>query len=130
MSATSTRLRRRPSSSEFAFDFAFSPMFHLPAGAAEIVLGPKLGVFWVHTDVHNDMTFNDEPHQGTGILGGISAGTFMAVSSTVSLGVLVSVEARKIEHACNVNAGEVALCNLARDSSATILGVTAAALFR
>ena len=118
------------SSSEFAFDFAFSPMFHLPAGAAEILLGPKLGVFWVHTDVHNDMTFNDESHQGTGILGGLTVGTFMAVSSTVSLGVLVSVEARKIEHACDVNAGEIALCDRARDSSATLVGLTAAALFR
>ena len=54
----------------------------------------------------------------------------MAVSSNVSLGVLLSGELRKIEHACTVNAGEVALCDLARDDSAAIIGLTAAAIFR
>jgi len=119
-----------PSSSEFAFDFAFSPLIHIPAGPAEILLGPKLGVFWVSTDVHQNASYTSQSHQGTGILGGITAGTFMAVSSTVSLGVLLSGEIRKLEHACTVNAGEVALCDLARDDSATIIGLTAAAIFR
>jgi len=118
------------SSSEFAFDFAFSPLIHIPIGPAEILLGPKLGVFWVSTDIHQDTSYASQSHQGTGILGGITAGTFMAVSSTVSLGVLLSGELRKIEHACTVNAGEVALCDLARDGSAAIIGLTAAAIFR
>jgi len=119
-----------PSSSEFAFDFAFSPMFHIPAGVAEFLVGPKLGVFWVHTDVRNNSSYIDESHQGTGILGGITAGTFMNVSSTVALGFLLSGELRKIEHACTVNAGEIALCDLARDGSAAVAGLTAAAIFR
>lgn len=118
-----------PSSSEFAFDFAFSPLVHFPLGPAEIVLGPKLGVFWVSTDVHPAL-YTSQSHQGTGILGGITFGTFMAVSTNVSLGVLLSGELRKIEHACTVNAGEVALCDLARDDAASIIGLTAAAIFR
>ena len=119
------------SSSEFAFDFAFSPMIHIPAGAAELVVGPKLGVFWVSTDVRPVATYSDsQSHQGTGILGGITAGTFMSVSSTVSLGVLVTGELRKIEHACTVNPGEVALCDIARGSSAASIGFSAAAMFR
>jgi hypothetical protein len=119
-----------PSSSEFAFDFAFSPLVHIPIGPAEIVLGPKLGVFWVSTDVHPAGGYDSESHQGTGILGGITAGTFMAVSSNVSLGVLLSGELRKMEHACAVSTGEVALCDLARDKSASVIGLTAAAIFR
>jgi hypothetical protein len=118
------------SSSEFAFDFAFSPMLHFPAGPADFVLGPKLGVFWVHTDVRTDGSYSSTSHQGTGILGGLTVGTFMAVSPNTSLGVLVSGELRAVEHACDVNAGEVALCDLARDSAAKILGLTAAAMFR
>ena len=117
-------------SSEFAFDFAFSPMVHLPAGPAEFVLGPKLGVFWVHTDVHTNSSFTGVSRQGTGVLGGLTVGTFMSVSGPVSLGVLLSGELRKIEHACTVNAGEIALCDLARDGSAAIVGLTAAAIFR
>ena len=54
----------------------------------------------------------------------------MAVSSNVSLGVLLAGELRKIEHACTVNTGEVALCDLARDDSAASIGLTAAAIFR
>jgi hypothetical protein len=119
-----------PDSSEFAFDFAFSPMVHFPAGPAEILLGPKLGVFWVSTDIHNNSTYTSESHQGTGVLGGITAGTFMAVSSSVSLGVLVSGELRKIEHSCTVAVDEIALCDLARSSAASIIGLTAAAIFR
>jgi len=119
-----------PSSSEFAFDFAFSPMFHIPAGVAEFLVGPKLGVFWVHTDVRNNSSYTTESHQGTGILGGLTAGTFMNVSSTVALGFLLSGELRKVEHACTVNPGEIALCDLARDGSAAVAGLTAAAIFR
>ena len=94
------------------------------------MLGPKLGVFWANTDVHPTGVYTSESYQGTGILGGITAGTFMAVSSTVSLGVLLSGELRKIEHACTVNPGEIALCDLARDDSAASIGLTAAAIFR
>jgi hypothetical protein len=119
-----------PSSSEYAFDFAFSPMGHFLAGPVELVVGPKLGVFWVHAEVHSATTYTSETHQGTGILGGLTVGTFMAVSTTTSLGVLLSAEVRKIEHACNVNVGEIALCNLSRDDAAKLVGVTAAALFR
>ena len=120
-----------PSSSEFAFDFAFSPLVHIPAGPAEIVLGPKLGVFWVSTDVHdNTVSYSSVSHQGTGVVGGITAGTFMAVSGSVSLGVLLSGELRRIAHSCAVTDGEIALCDLARDSAASIIGLTAAAIFR
>jgi hypothetical protein len=118
------------SSSEFAFDFGFSPTIHLPAGAAELLLGPKLGVFWVHTDIHDPATYNSEGRQGTGILGGVNAGAFMSVSANVSLGLLLSFEFRKIEHGCAANADEIALCDLARDRAATVFGLTAAALFR
>jgi len=115
--------------SEWAFDFAFSPMVHLPAGPAELLLGPKLGVFWVRGTINNSSYLN-ETRQGTGLVGGINAGAFMHVSASTSIGVLLSFELRKIEHACNVNPDEIALCSLARDTSAKVVGLTAAALFR
>jgi hypothetical protein len=115
------------SNSELAFDVAISPLVHLPFGIAEFVLGPKLGFFWAHTD---DDYPNYGSRTGTGLVGGINAGIFTQLGSVTSIGMLTSFEFRKIEHACDPSADSIALCDLARDTAAKVVSLSAAALFR
>ena len=83
---------------EYSIDLAVAPLFQLPAGSVEIVLGPKLGIFVV--DSENPATGVGTSTTQNGIIVGVSAGVFVPVSAATSMGVLLAFELRRTYEVC------------------------------
>jgi hypothetical protein len=115
-------------SGEWAFTATFSPLFQLPAGPVEFVLGPKVGGFYVNQRLSD--TTDRVLIEGYGVVIGGNIGVFVPVSPTASLGLLLSLEIAKLSTACVNVTGAGSSCNSDVDAPASqILGLTAAALF-
>jgi hypothetical protein len=113
--------------SEYFVDFAFSPLFQIPAGSVEFVIGPKAGLF-VGRGEQRDAT-SDVSLSMTGLLFGVNAGLFFPVSETTSLGVLASWELKEIENACARSSGQFETCSSVSSPTMQVVGLTAGALF-
>jgi hypothetical protein len=113
--------------SEYFIDFAFSPLFQIPAGSVEVVIGPKAGLF-IGRGRQRDAT-SDLSLEATGLVFGANAGLFFPVSPTTSLGVLVSWETKDIENTCVRSAGQFETCSSVSSPTQQIVGLTAGALF-
>ena len=113
--------------SEFLFDIAFSPLFQVPLGSVEVVVGPKAGLFVTHAEI-TDQNFTTTG-EATGLVIGVNAGLFMPVSPQTSLGVLLSFELKEVENSCVTLSGEGSVCSSSSSASPTVIGLTAAALF-
>jgi hypothetical protein len=108
--------------------FAFSPLFHLPAGAVELALGPKLGIFVIERSVSDTGASLHLNVDGYAL--GANLGFFIPVSPLTSLGVLVSYDLLFADQACQTVASAAETCGSASDSNSfRVLGLTAAALF-
>jgi len=109
--------------SEFAYSATFSPLFQLPTGGAEFVLGPKVGAVSV-SQKFSDATTSFQT-SGFGFVLGGNAGVFVPVSPATSLGVLLSFELAKVGVVCGGGS-----CNSTSDVPISkVLGLTASALF-
>ena len=122
------RRLRRPSSRSTS---PSAPSYTSPPDRWRSCSGPS----WVFSGSAPTFGARDDVHQATRTRAPASWGESRRerscpVSKTVSLGVLLSGELRRMEHDCTVATGEIALCDLARGSSASIIGLTAAAIFR
>jgi hypothetical protein len=106
-------------------DLTFSPLFHLGNGKAEFVVGPRAGAWmeWVHESVFG-MTADGT---GEGWTLGVNMGIFGAVSPSVLLGGLLSLEDRELLHSCATITGTSEMCK-SSGQSATILGLSFALL--
>jgi len=78
---------------------SFSPLFHLPAGNLELVLGPKFGV-WA-TAISGDYGFGGTSNvSANGYLLGLNAGLFARLGR-MSIGGLASFEAGYVSRVCD-----------------------------
>jgi len=112
---------------EWALGLTFSPMVQIPAGSVELVLGPKLGLFFINGE-QSQAGYTAES-SATGYIAGVNSGLFVPVTPTTSLGVLVSFGVMWFENACTRLSGGSEFCQSVSSSTAKILGLTAAALF-
>lgn len=74
-------------SSETGRELALCPILQLPFGAAEVVLGMKLGLFELHRTLADGFVTN-----GVGKVAGIKAGVFLSLSPRTSVGLLASYD--------------------------------------
>jgi hypothetical protein len=112
-------------------DLTFSPLLHLPAGAFELVAGPKLG-FWAGGGTVNDHTTGlTTTRRANGLAVGLNVGAFATVSPTMQIGGLFGFVLRKFSTACVKDEGFAEAC--ASDDQLPdaykVLGFTGALLF-
>jgi hypothetical protein len=115
------------SESAYFIQFAAAPLFHVPASpTAEIVLGPKLGLFVEHVSVSGSLgSYSlDASGSGEGLLAGANLGAFFRLSDALSLGGLVNFDYLKMEW-CSNNQGS---CTPS-DNGLKVVSFTAAAQF-
>jgi hypothetical protein len=104
-----------------------SPLFHVQQGALEFVLGPKLGFAGGSADI-DDGLGDKTSVSASGYAFGANAGLFGAVSSSVSLGGMLSFEGRKFTKSCQTTLG-VETCQEGGIPVDKVLGFAAAVLF-
>ena len=115
-------------SSEWMADFTFSPLFHVRSGSAEIVLGPKLGLWTLSAHASDGIESIDVAEQGWTIGGNV--GVFFAVGGgRTSLGMLMSLANLQISHACVTTTGYGQRCSSDVNGDVNVLAFTFAALF-
>jgi hypothetical protein len=107
---------------------ALSPLLHAQTGPIEIVLGPKLGFFFLHEDISGSLGSGSESIHGW--LYGANLGAFAAANAKVSIGGLLSFDFEKATEACFTVSGQAEMCSSSGlDNTAKVLGVALAALF-
>ena len=104
---------------------AFSPLYHLPSGNVELVIGPKIGA-WATSISYDDNTSSS----ANGYVLGINAGLFAHVGN-VNLGGLASFEAGYATKICGDNGlGEVCRDTVGSEKDADkVLAITGAILY-
>ena len=114
--------------SEYALDFTFSPLFQLPAGSVEVVIGPKVGLFI--SRAHQTDAASDLSIELTGLVLGGNAGLFVPVTPATSLGVLISLELKDVSSGCVRDSNQTQFCDSALSSTTMkVVGLTGVALF-
>ncbi|HEX4406568.1 MAG TPA: hypothetical protein VH560_17135, partial [Polyangia bacterium] len=109
--------------SEIEADLALSPLFHVHSGNLELVVGPKLGVMGYEYDAGGSTLF-----KGHGWVYGVNAGAFASISRAVSIGGLVSFEARSFTQAQQCATSDD--CSDVKTPDADkVLGITGAIIF-
>jgi hypothetical protein len=114
-----------PNASETAYfvQFAAAPLFHVQASpAAEIVMGPKLGLFVEHASASLyglELSGNAE-----GLLVGANVGAFFRLSDALALGGLINFDYMKMEW-CSSDQGT---CTVS-DNGLKVISFTGAAQF-
>jgi hypothetical protein len=109
---------------EWVLDTVFSPLFRLPAGSLELVLGPKFGLFIISSQTPTSMA------QVLGYTLGANVGLFMPVSPATSFGALLSLGLRQAIQQCPTLAGTSVSCGAVNtDGFAQVVGLSAAAMF-
>ncbi|MDB4980075.1 MAG: hypothetical protein JWM82_827 [Myxococcales bacterium] len=108
-------------------DIAFSPLFHVPSGRMELVVGPKLGLRAAAAQTNGGVSTSSSTN---GYTAGINAGLFGAVTPGTSLGALLNFEVRTHDESC-VKVGDFPeSCSTQNQGSAEkLLGITLAVLF-
>ena len=111
------------SESAYFVQFAAAPLFHIQASpAAEIVLGPKLGLFVEHASASAyglQVSGNAE-----GLLAGANVGAFFRLSDALALGGLINFDYMKMEW-CSSDQGN---CTVS-DDGLKVISFTGAAQF-
>ena len=95
------------SESAYVIQFAAAPLFHLPVSpTAEIVLGPKLGLFFDHASVSGNLggVTVSGSGSGEGLLVGANLGALFRVSDALSLGGLINFDYLR-EEWCSTDQG-------------------------
>ena len=102
-----TNLPPGVSESSYIIQFAAAPLFHIPASpTAEIVIGPKLGLFFEHFSASGSGGTYAVNVSGSaeGLLLGANLGAFFRLSDALSLGGLVNFDYMKPEW-CSASQG-------------------------
>ena len=109
------------------FDLAFSPLFHTYAGAVELAVGPKLGLWGGGTQY--SVSGETTKYSTGGLVAGVNAGLFVALGNGASLGGLLSFAVRSIGQVCYTDVFGTRTCSNPDVDSEKVLGITGAALF-
>jgi hypothetical protein len=116
--------------SERAYHFVFSPLFDFAAGAVQLVVGPKLGIFVLsYEHLEGDISSSTEL---TGFSIGLNAGLFLPVSAHTSVGVLLSFDLAGANRSCVLGTGFGGggeYCGSPAAQNPKILGMTGGVLF-
>jgi hypothetical protein len=113
---------------EYAYSITFSPLFQVPSGGAEVVLGPKVGAVFVSQEFSNATARLHT--SGLGVVVGANTGVFLPVSPSASLGLLLSFELARVAFACVRDTFGDSRCDTVGDApTSMVLGLTAAAVF-
>ncbi len=111
------------SESAYFVQFAAAPLFHVQASpTAEIVVGPKLGLFVEHANLSiygQSVSGNAE-----GLLAGANLGAFFRLSDGLAVGGLVNFDYMKLEW-CSSSQGD---CTVS-DNGIKVISFTGAAQF-
>jgi hypothetical protein len=111
------------SESAYFVQFAAAPLFHVQASpTAEIVVGPKLGLFVEHASLSiygQSVSGNAE-----GLLAGANLGAFFRLSDALAVGGLVNFDYMKLEW-CSSSQGDCAVS----DNGIKVISFTGAAQF-
>ena len=115
-------------------DVAFSPLYHVPSGPLELVVGPKLG--FVVRSFSETSIRDSNGNVGTldvtahGWVFGLNGGVFGHVSRTMSIGGLLSFVLRTTSGgSCTLPAGDSCSFSAAGVPADKVLGFAVAALF-
>ena len=115
------------SESAYVVQFAAAPLFHVQASpTAEIVLGPKLGLFFAHSSVSGSaggFTLSGS-ESDEGLLVGANLGAFFRVSDALSLGGLINFDYLRAEW-CSNDQGSC----MVDDNGIKVISFTGAAQF-
>ena len=112
---------------EYSISLAFAPLLQVPVRLLEFVVGPKVGVFIVDTELAA-MGFTTSSTQ-PGVVFGVAAGVFLRVSATTSMGVLLAFDLRNGNNVCPTSFSQGVCTSGAASSLASIVGATAGVLF-
>jgi hypothetical protein len=111
------------SETAYFVQFAAAPLFHVQASpTAEIVVGPKLGLFVEHASL--SLYGQSASGNAEGLLAGANLGAFFRVSDAIALGGLVNFDYMKLEW-CSNDQGS---CTVS-DNGIKVISFTGAAQF-
>jgi hypothetical protein len=110
-------------------DLAISPLYHLGARGVEVVVGPKLGLWFGSYQLTSaGRTLDSESARG--LVGALNLGVFLPVTRGMSLGGMLSVALKTFGRTCATPVGQTETCNPSPNlDSEKVLGFTGAALF-
>jgi hypothetical protein len=114
--------------SSFKLSLTASPLFHVHQGRAEMVLGPKLGLFGFASTETLPSSGTGSGH-GSGYVIGVNAGAFVALGRRLSLGGLLSYESQIYHQSCFTPPGTAESCSGNVGPANPVVGITAALLF-
>jgi hypothetical protein len=110
-------------------DLAVSPLFHFRTSALEIVVGPKLGLWFGSFGLKSGGSTLDS-ESARGLVGAANAGVFVPVSKGVSLGGMFSFVLKSFSRTCATPIGQAETCNPSPSlDSEKVLGLNVGALF-
>ena len=113
---------------ERAYHFVFSPLLDVAAGAVQLVVGPKLGIFLLRTE-ESDFALT-VASEVSGVSAGVNGGLFIPVSVHTSIGVLLSFDLIGANRSCVIGAGGGGgSCGSPAAQNPKVLGMTAGILF-
>jgi hypothetical protein len=109
---------------ERAYHLALNPIIDVPAGAVEVIIGFKLGVFFLQTEqASGDIVVASDV---TGFSVGLDGGLFVPVSVHTSVGLLLSFDLMGGDSTCVQGSGGGASCS---PSTSNVLGLSGGVLF-
>jgi hypothetical protein len=109
-------------------DLAVSPLFHFRTRALEVVIGPKLGLWFGSFGLTSGgRTLDSETARG--LVGAANAGVFVPVSKGLALGGMFSVALKSFGRTCATPIGQAETCNPSPSLDAEkVLGLNVGAL--
>jgi len=114
--------------SEWMADFTFSPLFHARASSAEVVIGPKLGIWTLSAHGSDGIETVDGDERGWTF--GANAGVLFAVGGGgTSVGMLLSLANLQPSRVCSTVSGYPQQCTSNISGDVNVLAFTFAALF-
>jgi hypothetical protein len=115
----------------FVGDLALSPLFHYRRPEIELVVGPKLGLFYGYAYIDSSF-FGGSTSTARGWTAGLNAAALFPISGSASAGLLFNYQARELTENC-VTAMNRKLCsssaNGAQFSATHFISITGAFLF-
>jgi hypothetical protein len=109
-------------------DLAVSPLFHVPLGNAEFVVGPKLGIFAAaQNTTYGGVDYGTD--SASGYVVGVNSGFFFDVSRAVALGGMLSLSIRDPNRVCFTPAGGSESCIEGNWASEKVIGFHGGVLF-
>ena len=117
--------------SGIAFVMAVVPQFHIVAPTFEIIVGPKIGLWFEEIDgIDPNFNYEKRSTSASGLVVGLNAGIFFPVGRHVSVGGLLTFDLRPFNRICtNTNTTSESCSDSSLPDSLKLWGLAAALLF-